>query len=129
MALAWALPDEATDYTDDMLELVAAGKAWVPPLWPHEIANGLLMAERRRRVTAAQRSAFVEELLRMPIEIEQRSPRAVLETHINLATQYGLTAYDTAYLDLALRKGLALMTQDKSLRSAATKAGVKIASL
>lgn len=127
MALAWALPDEATRYTDDMLELVAASKAWVPPLWPHEIANGLLMAERRGRVTAAQRSAFVEELLRMPIEIEQRSPRTVLETHINLATQYGLTAYDTAYLDLALRKGLALMTQDKSLRSAAMKAGVKIA--
>jgi predicted nucleic acid-binding protein len=112
-----------------MLELLAVSKAWVPPLWPYEIANGLLMAQRRGRLTAAQRSAFIEELLKLPIEIDPRSARTVLEAHINLAIQYGLTAYDTAYLDLALRKGLALMTQDKALRSAATKAGVKIAAL
>jgi predicted nucleic acid-binding protein len=127
LTLAWALPDEATQYTDDMLLLLAVCKAWVPPLWPYEIANGLLMAERRQRLTAAQRSAFVEELLKLPIEIEPRSTRTVLETHINLATQYSLTAYDTAYLDLALRKGAPLMTQDKGLQSAAIKAGVKIA--
>jgi predicted nucleic acid-binding protein len=127
LTLAWALPDEATQYTDDMLLLLAVCKAWVPPLWPHEVANGLLMAQRRYRLTAAQRSAFVEELLKLPIEIEPRSTRTVLETHINLATQYSLTAYDTAYLDLALRKGAPLMTQDKALQSAAIKAGVKIA--
>jgi len=128
LALAWALPDEATRYTDDMLGRLAVSKAWVPPLWPYEIANGLLMAQRRNRLSAAQRSAFVDELLKLPIEIEHRSARSVLETHIDLATQYALTAYDTAYLDLALRKGLALMTQDKALRSAAALAGIRIAS-
>jgi predicted nucleic acid-binding protein len=127
LALAWALPDEATDYTDAMLLRVAAGKAWVPPLWSYEMANGLLMAQRRKRLSAAQRSAFVEELLKLPIEVEQRAARAVLETLITLAATYSLTAYDTAYLDLALRKGLPLMTQDKALRAAAAKSGVSIA--
>ena len=84
------------------------------------------MAQRRQRLTAAQSCAFVEELLKLPIEIEHRSARAVLEVHINLAEQYTLTAYDAAYLDLALRKGVALMTQDQALRSAASKAGVRI---
>jgi predicted nucleic acid-binding protein len=127
LALSWALPDEATEYTDAMLLRVAVGKAWVPPLWSYEMANGLLMAQRRKRLSAAQRSAFVEELLKLPIEVEQRGARAVLETHINLAATYSLTAYDTAYLDLALRKGLPLMTQDKALRAAASKSGVSIA--
>ena len=85
------------------------------------------MAQRRDRLTAVQSSAYVEELLLLPIEIERRTARTVLETHINLATQYALTAYDTAYRDLALRKAVPLMTQDKALRSAAIKAGVKIA--
>ena len=127
MALASALPDNASQYTDKMLKRVSWGEAWVPPLWPYEIANGLLMAQRRDRLTAVQSSAYVEELLLLPIEIERRTARTVLETHINLATQYALTAYDTAYRDLALRKAVPLMTQDKALRSAAIKAGVKIA--
>lgn len=127
LTLAWALPDEASQYTDDMLGRVTAGKAWVPPLWPYEIGNGLLMAQRRNRLSAAQSSAFVEELLKLPIEIEQRSVRGVLETLITLSVSYALTAYDMAYLDLALRKGLPLMTQDKALREAAAKSGVSIA--
>jgi len=110
-----------------MLELLTSCKAWVPALWPLEMANGLLMAKGRGRLTAAQGSAFVEELLKLPIETDQRPARTVLETHIHLGTQYGLTAYDAAYLDLALRRGLALMTQDKALRAAGSRAGVKIA--
>jgi len=127
LTLAWALPDEASKYSDRMLQRVATGKAWVPAIWPHEIANGLLMAQRRGRVTAAQRVAFVEELLKLPIEMEQRSARGVLDTHVTLAEKYALTAYDAAYLDLALRKGVALATQDKALKAAAKKAGVKLA--
>lgn len=127
LTLAWALPDEASPYSDAVLKNVAAGKAWVPAIWPHEIANGLLMAQKRGRYTAAQRVAFVEELLKLPIEVDHRSARAVLDTQASLAEQYSLTAYDAAYLDLALRKGVPLATQDKALKAAADKAGVKLA--
>lgn len=127
LTLAWALPDEASAYSDAVLKKVAAGKAWVPALWPFEIANALLTAQKRGRYTAAQRTAFVEELFKLPIEVDHRSPRGILDTHVALGQQYGLTAYDAAYLDLALRKGVPLATQDKALKAAAGKAGVKIA--
>ena len=127
LTLAWALPDEASNYTDAVLRLVAAGKAWVPDLWPHEIANGLVMAQRRSRITAAQRALFIEELLKLPIEVARTPTRVVLENQATLADRYSLTVYDAAYLDLALRRGLSLATQDKALSVAATKAGVGIA--
>ena len=127
LALAWALPDEASGYTDAILKNIASGKAWVPGIWPHEIANGLLTAQKRGRLTAAQRVAFAEELLKLPIEVDHRSVRSVLDSHVALAAQYALTAYDAAYLDLALRKGLPLATQDKALKAAAAKTGVKLA--
>ncbi len=127
LTLAWALPDEASGYSDAILKTVASGRAWVPAIWPHEVANGLVMAQKRRRFTAAQRIAFVEELLKLPIEVDRQSVRSVLDSHAQLAEQYALTAYDAAYLDLALRKGMPLATQDKALRTAAEKAGVKLA--
>ena len=127
LTLAWALPDEASNYTDAILRLVATGKAWVPDLWPHEIANGLVMAQRRSRITAAQRALFIEELLKLPIEVARTATRVVLETQAALADRYNLTAYDAAYLDLALRKGLRLATQDIAMLAAATEAGVGIA--
>lgn len=124
LTLAWALPDEASEYSDEILKQLVAGKAWVPDLWPHEVANGLVMALRRGRITQAQRASFTEELLNLSIESATAPPRTVLESQAALADQYGLTAYDAAYLDLALRKGLPLATQDEAMSAAAAKAGV-----
>ncbi|WIG56202.1 MAG: hypothetical protein OJF61_001990 [Rhodanobacteraceae bacterium] len=85
------------------------------------------MAQKRGRLTTAQRMAFIEALLQLPIELAAPGRRAVLDTQTSLAERYALTAYDAAYLDLALRHGLPLATQDKAMKSAATKAGVAIA--
>lgn len=129
ITLAWALPDEASNYSDSILKQVASGKAWAPDLWPHEVANGLVMAQRRKRLTAAQRALFIEELLRLPIEVVGATARAVLEAQVGLADRYALTACDSAYLDLALRKGVPLATQDKALSDAAKRSGVGLASM
>ena len=126
LALAWALPDEGSTYSDEVLGQVAASGALVPGLWPHEMANGLLMAQKRGRLTTAQRMAFVEELLRLPIEVETRGAREILDGQAALAERFGLTAYDAAYLDLALRRGVPLATQDKAMKAAARKAGVAV---
>lgn len=128
LALAWALPDEASTYSDAVLGQVAASGALVPGLWPHEMANGLLMAQKRRRYTTAQRMVFIEELLRLPIEVERRGMREILDGQAALAERYALTAYDAAYIDLALRSGAALATQDKAMKAAARKAGVPLVS-
>jgi predicted nucleic acid-binding protein len=86
------------------------------------------MAQKRGRYTTAQRMAFIEVLLQLPIEIEAPTARNVLDGQAALAERFGLTAYDAAYLDLALRRGLPLATQDKAMKSAATKAGVALVS-
>ncbi|HEY1613833.1 MAG TPA: type II toxin-antitoxin system VapC family toxin [Rhizomicrobium sp.] len=127
ITLAWALPDEASSYSDSMLKMVASGKAWVPDLWPHEVANGLLMAQRRKRLSPAQRALFIEELLKLPIEVAGATARVVLESQGALAERYALTAHDAAYLDLALRKGIPLATQDKALSDAAKRSGIVLA--
>jgi predicted nucleic acid-binding protein len=124
LALAWALPDERSTYSDAVLRQVAASGALVPTLWLHEMTNGLLTAQRRGRYSTAQRMAFIEELLKLPISFEASTARAILDGQAALADRYGLTAYDAAYLDLALRRGLPLATQDKAMKSAAGKAGV-----
>lgn len=126
LALSWALPDEASVYGDAVLAQVAASGALVPGLWPHEMANGLVMAQKRGRYTTAQRMVFVEELLRLPIEVETPGVRDILDGQAALAERYGLTAYDAAYLDLALRRGIPLATQDKAMKAAAGKAGAKL---
>lgn len=127
LTLAWALPDEASAYSDSILQQIASGKAWVPDLWPHEVANGLIMAQRRKRLTSAQRILFTEELLRLPIEVSGAAARLVLDSQSALADRYALTAYDAAYLDLALRKGIPLATQDKALARAAKHSGAGLA--
>jgi predicted nucleic acid-binding protein len=127
LALSWALPDEASAYSDALLRQVAVSGAVVPGMWLHEISNGLLMAQKRGRYSTAQRMAFVEAVLRLPLEIEMPIARGVLDGQAVLAERFGLTAYDAAYLDLALRRGVPLATQDKAMKSAARKAGVRIA--
>lgn len=126
LTLAWALPDESTPYAEAMLEYVAATGAMAPDLWPHEVANGLLMAQRRGRITTAQRTAFVTALLRLPIEISASPVRTVLDAQATLAEHHRLTAYDAAYLHLALREGVPLATQDKALKAAAKVIGVAV---
>src|SRR5205807_6932673 len=82
------------------------GEAVVPPLWPYEVANGLMMGERRGRIAPPDTRRILSLLELLPIRvaaaIHERARREVLE----LARQDGLTAYDAAYLDLALREGL-----------------------
>ncbi len=126
LTLSWALPDEASPYGDRVLDAVAASGALVPGLWAHEIANGLLMAQKRGRLARGQRLAFVEQLLNLAIKVESPTARTVLDSQAGLAERFGLTAYDAAYVDLALRHGLPLATQDKAMKRAAIKAGVTI---
>jgi predicted nucleic acid-binding protein len=78
---------------DAILRYVAARKAWVPELWPHEIANGLVMAHRRSCLTAAQRALFIEELPELQIEVARTATQAILERQAALDDPYNLTAY------------------------------------
>jgi predicted nucleic acid-binding protein len=71
VTMAWCFEDEATPETWEILDRLQDEGAVVPALWPLEVANVLLLAERRNRTTAAHAGAFIEQLLRLPIRVEQ----------------------------------------------------------
>jgi predicted nucleic acid-binding protein len=122
--LAWCFEDETTAAAAAALERLRNREALVPPLWLLELANGLVVAERRRRITRAESTRFLGLVGELPIRIEQTSTLDIGSSIIELARDYELSAYDAAYLELALRLGQPLATLDQCLRSAADRAGV-----
>jgi len=126
-ALPWRFEDEATPWTESLLDRVEGGEQVVVPAhWPLEIVNGLLMARRRNRVTESQMREFIEDLSALAIRIEPAFLPAQWPAILSLAEQYRLTAYDAAYLNLAQRSGLPIATLDGDLRKATVAAGVEL---
>jgi predicted nucleic acid-binding protein len=126
VALAWVLPDEGNSYADRLLERLIAEGAVVPPIWPLEIGNVLLVALRRGRIRQEEFEAIVERLTRLPIEVDIEATDHALAGILLLAAQFGLTTYDAAYLDLAQRRSLPLATLDKRLRDACTTTKLEV---
>jgi predicted nucleic acid-binding protein len=124
--LAWVFEDEAGPYADTVLEALAEVEALVPAIWPLEVGNALLVAERRGRLNQADTSLFLALLGQLPITVEPQRPEQVLGEILALAREQGLSTYDAAYLHLAMRQGLPLATADKSLRQAAARIGVPV---
>jgi len=118
-ALSWCFPDEGAALPTD--ESVAV----VPTLWPLEVANGLLVGERRGRITRAQATRLAECLLAvLDVQIDDASD--TFKGILPLAREYGLSVYDAAYLELAIRLGLPLATGDGKLAVAAEQCGVDL---
>ena len=124
LAAAWCFPDERTDYTNAILLAVSAPlEAVAPRLWAHEVRNSVLMGLRRKRITRPDAQEFFESLKSLPIRLADPISYDVV---FDLAERHGLTVYDAAYLDLALREGLPLASLDKALCIAAGNSGVAL---
>jgi len=125
LTMAWYLEDEHDDYADAThAALIGGAEALVPPLWPYEVANGFRMAERRRRVQAAEIPRVLALLAPLPIRVQVTAHERAHREVLALALQEGLTCYDAAYLELAMREGLPLATLDGQLKAAAARVGV-----
>jgi predicted nucleic acid-binding protein len=126
--LPWIFADEAAEATDQLLDTLQNGaQAWVPALWHLELANVLIGAQRRGRIDQAGIEAFLSHLTSYAISVDVETiPRAWTKT-LDLAVRHGLSAYDAAYLELALRRDLPLATKDRALIDAARRAGVRLA--
>jgi predicted nucleic acid-binding protein len=125
--MAWCFEDECDRYADGVLGGLLEGRALVPAIWLLEVANVLLVAERRRRITKADTARFLGLLEGLPIEAEEQiSISAVFGRVLSHGRELRLTAYDACYVDLAMRLGWPLATRDRVLRSACRKADVEI---
>ena len=105
---------------------MAAEGAAVPGSWSLEVANGLVAGERRRRIKAAESAAFIALIEELPIVADPASGARALHETLSLAREHRLSAYDAAYLELAMRLGVPLATADRALATAAPQAGVAL---
>ena len=127
LALAFVLADEATADTDKILDRFGQGeKACVPALWRWEVANVLLNAERRNRITQAEVTRNLSLLNSLPVLVDEAASDEAWHESLLLAQKHKLTSYDAAYLELAIRHGVALGSLDQELRAAALAESVAV---
>jgi predicted nucleic acid-binding protein len=130
VAVAWCFDDETTKFTEGVLDLISAGaEALVPSIWPLEISNALLVAERRKRIALAKVTALLLRIAGLPIHVTRTESKQAFEQILPMARQQGLSQYDAAYLELAVREGLALATLHGELQTAAKATGVELMSV
>lgn len=102
-------------------------RAIVPALWHLEVANALVVAERRKLLTSDDLSLSLARLEQLVIQVvETRSDFWSMRQALNTAREFHLSAYDGVYLETARAEGIPLATLDKSLRSAAVRARVEV---
>ena len=128
IALCWCFEDEALEAADRLLERLQTGTAAVPTLWFLEIANALALAERRHRITPAEIVEFVGLLQALELEVDTDASARAFSQILDLARRERLTAYDAAYLELAMRRALPLASVDRKLCAAAERVGVTVLS-
>ena len=126
IALAWCFPDETNDYADGVLVSLEGKTVLVPALWSLEIANAVLVGERRKRLKQAEIGQLTTLLESLSL-VQDVRPVASLVNHVlPLARAHGLSAYDAAYLELSIRHGAPLATPDGKMQKAARLAGITI---
>jgi predicted nucleic acid-binding protein len=126
VALAWCFEDEHTQPIMDLLDRVAETGAVAPSLWPLEALNGLLMAERRRRLDPKRRQRLARFLRGLPVTLDAETADQAWTATARLAERHRLTLYDAAYLELAQRRKLPLATLDQDLIRAGKALGITL---
>ena len=128
MALAWVFErqqPETAALAQRLLKACGEEPWWVPGLWHLEVANALLVVERRGVMAPAASELFLERLRSLPISTDGAAPQERQERVIALARAHGLSSYDSTYLELAHRLGASLASFDQRLNQAAAQLEVR----
>ncbi len=124
VTMAWYFKDEANAYAKGVRRSLSGLAAVVPGLWPLEVANILVLGERRQRSTEAEASKWLRYLQMLPIRVDNETAGRAWSDILHVARSYDLSAYDASYLELAIRLGLPLASLDDKLKATAALAGV-----
>lgn len=122
VVVGWYFESQATDYSDRVLDMLANDTAYVPGLWVLEFSNILRKATLAGKIDKARTAEIIELVEGLPLAVDYAP--ANVAANLQLATKYGLSSYDAAYLELAIRMKLPIAANDEALRSAAMRAGV-----
>lgn len=123
-ALAWAFDEE--DFAGRFADPIASERILAPPIWRLEVVNVILRNERQRLITPDQGDRILGALGSIGVEIVDPQSEHTLEQLATFARPHQLTAYDAAYLEVALSASAALLTLDQNLKDAAIRLGVPL---
>lgn len=126
IAFAFFFPDENSKVADQVFDLLRTTPVIVPSHWHVEIANGFLVAVRRKRMGADFRDGALARIAPMDIRVDDEIRTKLWKQGIELAEKHGLSAYDVAYLQLAINHRSMLATLDKKLAAAAMSEGIAV---
>jgi len=129
VAMLWLLPQSnvaGTRLANQVLDRLLTTGAVVPSLWRLEATSVIVKSLRLNKISQAQASTFIALLEDLDISIDVQTDQRAFHDTLDLARRYVLSAYDAAYLELALRNGLPLATLDAKLDAAARQAGVVV---
>ncbi len=126
VAMAWCFENQRDRYSDAILGALEADSAVVPALWPLEVTNVLLVAERRRQLRHADAMRFLALVAELPVEVDRAPALREMRELLALGRQHRLSVYEAAYLHLAVRERLPLATRDGELRAAMRAVGVGV---
>ena len=126
VALAWCFPDEGSEYAESVLVALEGRTMTVPAIWTIEIANAILIGEKQKRIRQPEILRFMVLLEKLVIVQDAQSAAKSISNVLPLAREYGLSAYDANYLELALRHGAPLATLDRRLQKAAHQTGITL---
>ena len=126
VVMSWCFKDETNPYADAVLDKLTEATAIVPSIWPLEVVNVLLVAERHNRLQEADSVRFITLLSQLPIEVEHEWPEKMMKELLALGRAQNLSSYDASYLDLAMRKDCPIATLDKRIRDAAKDTSVAV---
>lgn len=126
VVMSWCFKDETNEYADSVLDRLTEATAFVPSIWPLEVVNVLLVAERCNRLGNADSIRFMTLLSQLPIVVEHERSENGMKALLALARANELSSYDASYLQLAMHKGCAIATLDNKLMEAARSTHVAL---
>jgi predicted nucleic acid-binding protein len=125
VAVAWFVRKQATAYTDRIRSRAKREPLHVPTVWPLEVANALIVLQRRGNISEKAAGTAADLLGSLVITVHQ--DRLTVPELLVFAARHRLSAYDASYLDLALSLRLPLACRDSPLQRALSSAGVRLA--
>jgi predicted nucleic acid-binding protein len=127
VALACVLPDEKTPELIAWLDtLLITGDALVPANWWAEVGNGLLMAERRKRISDSGVALSLQDLIDFNVLQNEQMDFDYILSAAKISQLYHLTMYDALYLQLAVETSLPIAAFDRKMTSAARALNIPV---
>jgi len=105
------LPDETSAAVTEVFERVAEDEEiFVPQLWWYEMSSVLSVAVKRRHLKHSDVSEILRLLKGYGFDTDVSYGEKYAEQLFELSRPYDVSAYDSAYIELAIRKHSTLAT-------------------